>query len=74
MSNSTLQDLRLRSLIACLVSKPVIIGPWLASMYFEGDFSLKQRATILTTLGLSARELSGHKDSNSPEPPSFPSK
>ncbi len=74
MSDHRLHDLRLRSLIACLVSKPAIIGPWLASMYFEGDFSLAERATILTTLGLSARELSGHKDSSAPEPSPFPSK
>ena len=74
MSDSSVQDLRLRSLIACLVSQPAIISPWLASMYFEGDFSLAQRATILTTLGLSARELSGYKDPSAPDPPSFPSK
>ena len=74
MTDSSLQDLRLHSLIACLVCKPTIISPWLAFMYFEGDFSLAQRATILTTLGLGARELSGHIDSNTPDPPSFPSK
>ena len=75
MSDPALQDLRLQSLIACVVSKPSIIAPWLASMYFEGDYSLAQRATLLTTLGLSARELSGHKDTTSSEnTPPFPSK
>jgi telomere length regulation protein len=64
MSNPDFQQSRLHSLIACLVSKPATIGPWLASMYFEGDFSLAQRATILTTIGLSSRELSGHHDSS----------
>ena len=75
MSDPDLQDLRLKSLVACLVSKPAIIGPWLVSMYFEGDYSLAQRATILSTIGLSARQLSGHKDdTNSEDTPTFPSK
>jgi telomere length regulation protein len=75
VQDDDLRDLRLGSLVACTVSKPAIIGPWLASMYFEGDFSLEQRATILTTFGLSARELSGHKgDDEHSDETVFPSK
>ncbi|KAF7510899.1 hypothetical protein GJ744_005729 [Endocarpon pusillum] len=66
MSNLELQELRLQSLIACLVSQPSRMGPWFANMYFTGDFSLSQRATILTTIGLSSREIAGHKDEGTP--------
>ncbi len=66
MSDPDLQELRLQSLIACLVSQPNCMGPWFASMYFEGDLSLSQRASLLTTIGLSARELAGHKDPDTP--------
>lgn len=62
MSKEGPQQLRLRSLIACLVAQPADMGPWFASMYFEGDFSLSQRASLLTTIGLGARELAGHSD------------
>lgn len=59
MSEANIQQLRQQALLACLVSKPAIIGPWLASMYFEGDFALDQRATMLSAVGLGARELAG---------------
>jgi telomere length regulation protein len=62
MSKESTQHLRLRSLIACLVAQPAKIGPWFASLYFEGDFSLAQRASLLTAIGLGARELAGHSD------------
>jgi telomere length regulation protein len=62
MSKESTQHLRLRSLIACLVAQPAKMGPWFASMYFEGDFSLAQRASLLTTIGLGARELAGYSD------------
>ena len=71
------QKLRLQSLIACLVAKPASMGPWLASMYFEGDFSLSQRAAILSAVGLGARELAGFKHDSDPvsgEGTSFPSR
>jgi telomere length regulation protein len=74
MDEPELQHLRLQSLIACLVTSPRIIAPWLCSTYFEGDFSLTQRATLLTVLGLGARELSGHKPDSSPPADMFPSK
>ena len=62
MSREEAQQLRLRSLIACVVAVPARMGPWLASMYFEGDVSLAQRATLLTTVGLGARKLAGYDD------------
>ena len=62
MSDSQMQELRLQSLIACLVSRPSTVGPWLARIFFEGDLSLYQRGTILTTIGLGAREIAGQKD------------
>jgi telomere length regulation protein len=76
MSKADPQKLRLQSLIACVVAQPHRMGPWLASTYFEGDFSLVQRATLLTTIGLGARELAGHTDDPALATPkeTFPSK
>src|SRR5262249_52732529 len=62
VSEDTGHQLRLQSLVACLVALPKRMGPWLASMYIEGDFSLSERASLLTTIGLGARELAGYKD------------
>lgn len=59
LDTDELHRLRQQSLIACLIAQPRVIPPWLASMYFEGDFSLDQRASILSTLGFGARELAG---------------
>jgi telomere length regulation protein len=75
MSSKELQRLKVEALIACLVSKPGVMGPWIASMYFEGDFSLSQRAALLATVGLGTRELAGYDDSavqNASEPPNTP--
>jgi telomere length regulation protein len=67
--------LRLQSLIACLVSFPRIIAPWLASMYYEGDFSLAQRASVLSTIGMGAREIAGLDTAEAtPTETSFPSR
>ena len=76
MSKADPQKLQLQALIACVVAQPQRMGPWLASMYFEGDFSLVQRATLLTTIGLGARELAGHTDDSALATPkeAFPSK
>ncbi|ETN36982.1 uncharacterized protein HMPREF1541_07970 [Cyphellophora europaea CBS 101466] len=59
LDTAELHRLRLESLIACLISQPRLIAPWLASLYFEGDYSLDQRASILSTLGIGAREFAG---------------
>ena len=62
MSESAFAELRVQSLIACLVAQPTRMGPWLAAIYFEGDFSISQRASLLTAIGLASRELAGHRD------------
>jgi telomere length regulation protein len=74
------QDMRLQGMIAILIAQPSEMGKWLCKTFFGGDYSISQRATILTTLGLGARELGGFEKANTPEaskqslPSSFPSK
>ncbi|KAK5165679.1 hypothetical protein LTR04_000991 [Oleoguttula sp. CCFEE 6159] len=53
------EELRLQALIALILSDPQKMAPWFARIFFEGDFSINQRTTILSALGLSARELAG---------------
>ena len=55
-------DLRLKAMIALLVAKPDMMGRWFARAFFDGDYSNSQRVSILTTLGLGAREISGIRD------------
>ncbi|KAL8934190.1 MAG: hypothetical protein Q9216_006031 [Gyalolechia sp. 2 TL-2023] len=54
------QEFRLQAMIAVLVAQPLEMGQWFSSTYFNGDFSISQRAAVLTTLGLGARELAGY--------------
>ncbi|KAL8897478.1 MAG: hypothetical protein Q9192_002554 [Flavoplaca navasiana] len=75
------QELRLQGMIAVLVAQPLEMGQWFSRTYFNGDYSIQQRATILTTLGLGARELAGYgkedmalTKSNPPRTAPFPSK
>jgi telomere length regulation protein len=72
-------ELRLQALIAVLVSSPAQMAPWFARQVFDGDYSLSQRTTVLSVLGLGARELAGYKDEDEELNPklaatSFPSK
>jgi telomere length regulation protein len=53
-------------MIAVLVASPQKLGPWFSKTFFDGDYSMSQRASILTTLGLGARELAGFKNEDSP--------
>ena len=53
------QQMRLRGMIAVLVAQPLKMGQWLSRTFFNGDYSMGQRASVLTTLGLGARELAG---------------
>ncbi|KIW92026.1 uncharacterized protein Z519_07008 [Cladophialophora bantiana CBS 173.52] len=62
MSQEHMQQLRLEAIIACLISKPKIMGPWVVSTYFEGDFSLSTRAALLAAVSLGCRELAGIDD------------
>ncbi|KAL8995110.1 MAG: hypothetical protein Q9169_005093 [Polycauliona sp. 2 TL-2023] len=54
------QELRLQGMIAVLVAQPLELGQWFSKTYFNGDYSIQQRTTVLTTLGLGARELAGY--------------
>lgn len=53
------QDMRLQAMIAVLVALPEKLGPWYSKTFFDGDYSISQRAAILTVLGVGARELAG---------------
>lgn len=55
-------ELRLQGMIAVLVAQPLKMGQWLSRTYFNGDYSMGQRASILTTLGMGARELAGYRE------------
>ncbi|TVY48994.1 DNA replication checkpoint protein [Lachnellula occidentalis] len=75
------QDMRLQGMIAILVALPLKMGQWFSKTFFDGDYSISQRASVLTTLGLGAREIAGFSEeassltSSKPQPvPSFPSK
>ncbi|TWU77170.1 telomere binding protein [Metarhizium rileyi] len=68
------EDLRLQSMIALVVAQPRSMAPWFARTFFEGDYSLSQRTSVLVTLGLSARELAGLETSDYQSLSSFPSK
>ena len=50
---------RLQAMIAILVADPAVMGPWFAETFYNGEYSINQRAAILTTMGLSAREIAG---------------
>ncbi|KAL9037304.1 MAG: hypothetical protein Q9214_005759 [Letrouitia sp. 1 TL-2023] len=54
------QEWRLQAMIAVLIAQPSQMGPWFSRHYFGGEFSVSQRISILTTLGIGARELAGH--------------
>jgi telomere length regulation protein len=53
------QDMRLQGMIAVLLALPLKMGQWFSKTFFDGDYSISQRAAVLTTLGLGARELGG---------------
>ncbi|KAL9604810.1 MAG: hypothetical protein Q9219_000258 [cf. Caloplaca sp. 3 TL-2023] len=59
------QELRLQGMIAVLVAQPLEMGQWFSRTYFNGDYSISQRAAVLTTLGLGARELAGYGSEDS---------
>lgn len=59
---SNFHELKLQSMIALIVSQPLKMGKWFSGIFFDGDISQSQRSSILTALGLSARELAGYGD------------
>lgn len=67
-------DLKLQGMIALIVSQPKAMASWFAKTFFEGDYSLPQRTSVLIALGLSARELAGFEVSQHQSAAAFPSK
>lgn len=67
-------DLKLQGLIAIVVAQPQKMGPWFAKTFFDGDFSMAQRSSVLNVLGLGARELAGYAASEYASAAAFPSK
>ena len=66
-------ELKIQSMIAVIMAQPQIMGQWFAKTFFNGDYSMAQRASVLTVLGLSARELAGFASSEYASAASFPS-
>lgn len=52
------EKLKINAIISVLVTNPKSVNIVL-NLFFEGDYSLQQRMMILSSIGLSARELSG---------------
>ncbi|KAB5580559.1 telomere length regulation protein-domain-containing protein [Coniochaeta sp. 2T2.1] len=67
-------QLRLQGMIALVVTQPQVMGQWFAKTFYDGDYSVSQRTSILAVLGISARELAGFETSEYTEASSFPSK
>lgn len=53
------QQMRLQGMIAVLTAEPLKMGQWFSRTFYNGDYSMGQRASVLTVLGLGARELAG---------------
>jgi len=58
------QEMRLQGMVAVLIAQPTKMGQWFSKTFFDGDYSISQRASVLTTLGLGARELAGLDNSD----------
>ncbi|KAI0515213.1 telomere length regulation protein [Xylaria bambusicola] len=67
-------NLRLQGMVAVIVAQPEKMAPWFAKTFFDGDYSLSQRASILIVLGLSGREIAGFDASEYTLAAQFPSK
>ncbi|GAB0134814.1 hypothetical protein EsDP_00003170 [Epichloe bromicola] len=68
------ENLRIQSMISLVIAQSKSMAPWFARTFFEGDYSLSQRTSVLVTLGLSARELAGIQTPGCQSVPSFASK
>lgn len=53
------QKSRLQGMIAVLTAEPLRMGQWFSKTFYNGDYSMGQRASVLTTLGIAAREVAG---------------
>ncbi|KAK4659258.1 telomere binding protein [Podospora pseudocomata] len=67
-------DLRLQGMIALVIAQPKVMAPWFAKTFFDGDYSISQRASVLIVLGLTSRELAGFETSTYSAASAFPSK
>lgn len=67
-------SLRQQGMVAVVAAQPQRMGRWFAKTFFDGDYSLAQRASVLITLGLSGREIAGHETSEYASAAAFPSK
>jgi telomere length regulation protein len=67
-------DMRHEALVAIILADPQNIPEFMAASLFDSDYSLQQRTSILTALGLGAREVAGYRNEESNDAPSFPSK
>ena len=67
-------DLRIQGMVALIVAQPASMGQWFARTFFDGDYSVSQRASVLVVLGIGARELAGFETSQHAKAASFPSK
>ena len=56
------QEMRIQAMIALVVADPVKMGKWFSNMLFVGDYTLSQRASMLTVLTMAARELAGYRE------------
>lgn len=59
-------DLRLQGMIAVLLCDPQRMAKWFARTFFDGDYSISQRISVLSTISISARELGGFKEEDRP--------
>ena len=51
--------MRLQGMLAVLIVEPLKMGQWFSKTFYNGDYSIGQRASILTILALGARETAG---------------
>ncbi|KAI1075726.1 telomere length regulation protein-domain-containing protein [Whalleya microplaca] len=67
-------NLRIQGMVSIVVAQPKKMGQWFAKTFFDGDYSLSQRASVLIVLGLSGREIAGFETSEYASAAQFPSK
>ncbi|KAK8027277.1 telomere length regulation protein [Apiospora marii] len=67
-------NLRTQGMVAIIVAQPQKMARWFAKTFFDGDYSLSQRASVLIVLGVSGRQIAGFEASEYSDIASFPSK
>ena len=53
------QEQRSRAMVALVDALPTSMGPWFINAFFTGDYSVSQRLSILSAIGLGARRVAG---------------